>query len=663
MIIGSFLRHIKAYKGINYIPIGENYNFVSYIGENGIGKSSILEAFDSYFNNKPYPINKSALNDGIYTSGNEPFFTPIFLIDKSKVTRKKNDFEKISTFFWNVVKTDLSSGVQGSMKEFFVLRDKIKEHSEYNEESHFLLILGEQTTGGAPKLYFSSFQNEEKFLLHYLDKSLLDINDKSGDDRKNVISVWKNELSKVLDKNEQKKILQELKDLYSFVYVPVEIEIETFTKVETDEMQKIFDKKLKDEIGTALTSVNLDNAGGINDKLQSFLIEIQTKLHNEYEYKTGQSRNNNITKSDLVSKILEAYFQKRVLYKNERKVSELSAGEKRQALIDIAYAFLMRDLDREKSIILAIDEPENSLHTALCYEQFEKLREVSINNQIFITTHWYGFLPVLSEGYGHFLKKEEDKINFESYDLYDYKAKVKSQITTSKGTLPNNFILKSTNDLVQAIYYSIQGENPYNWLLVEGISEKIYFEYFFKDEIETNKLRVLPLGGNNNVSEAYEYLELPMREKNDEIKGKIWALIDTDQTRHKEYIKKGTKNLKIRRLSNKNTNLKTELLTLNHSDTSTTDIEQALNPLIFKKSIVSLSPDDKYAVDTIENEEGNSDFIKNFKSLELENYFKDNQGENKVIFAKQYVKQMELEENPANFIPEWIIQIKQYFNE
>ena len=35
----------------------------------------------------------------------------------------------------------------------------------------------------------------------------------------------------------------ELKALYSYVYLPVELDVESFTKIETDEMQKIFDKK------------------------------------------------------------------------------------------------------------------------------------------------------------------------------------------------------------------------------------------------------------------------------------------------------------------------------------------------------------------------------------------------------------------------------------
>lgn len=664
MIVGLFLRHIKAYKGITYIPVGYKYNFISYIGENGIGKSSILEAFNSFFNNKQYPINKSALSDGIFTSGNEPFFTPIFLIDKTKVTRKKNEFEKISKFFWNIKKNDLSSGVQGSMKEFFILRNNILTNASYSEETHYFFILGEENiASGSPKLYFSSFHNDENFLFSYLDKNLTEIEGKSNEEKKEILSAWKDELNKLLEKTDQRKVLQELKDLYSFVYVPVELDIESFTKVETDEMQKIFDKKLKDEITTALSNVKLEGADGINNKLESFLIEIQNILHDEYEYQTGQQRNNKITKSDLVNKILEAYFQKRVLYRKDKKVSELSAGEKRQALIDIVYAFLIRNLEREKSIIIGIDEPENSLHTSLCYEQFEKLKTISKNNQIFITTHWYGFLPILSQGYGHFLEYKNDKISFETYDLYDYKAKIKSESITSKGKFPSNFILKSTNDLVQAIYYSIQGQTPYNWLIVEGISEKIYFEYFFKKEIEENKLRILPLGGNNHVSEVYEYLELPMREKNELIKGRIWCLIDTDQARHKDYLKDGSKNLKLRRLSNKNSNIKTELLTLNHSDTSPTDIEQALNPMIFQKAIDELSINEKYKIITIENGNGNSDFIKNFKNLELENLFKDNDGKYKTIFAKKYVEIMLKETENDSLIPEWIKEIKNYFNE
>ncbi len=75
MIIGLYLKHLKVYKGIQYIPIGFEHNFISYLGENGSGKSSILEVLNSFFNGKEYSINKSALKDGIKTSANFPYIT------------------------------------------------------------------------------------------------------------------------------------------------------------------------------------------------------------------------------------------------------------------------------------------------------------------------------------------------------------------------------------------------------------------------------------------------------------------------------------------------------------------------------------------------------------------------------------------------------------
>jgi recombinational DNA repair ATPase RecF len=52
MIIGTLLRHYKTYKGIHFIPCSEspNFTFNAYVGTNGVGKSSILEALNVYFN-------------------------------------------------------------------------------------------------------------------------------------------------------------------------------------------------------------------------------------------------------------------------------------------------------------------------------------------------------------------------------------------------------------------------------------------------------------------------------------------------------------------------------------------------------------------------------------------------------------------------------------
>ena len=132
------------------------------------------------------------------------------------------------------------------------------------------------------------------------------------------------------------------------------------------------DKNIQREIEKAITSKTVSQ---INKDLDKFVKEIEEVLE-IYHYK-GHFKNN-LTMPDLVSKIIEAYFSIKVLNKKVENsksipVTELSSGEKRKALIDVAYSFLRRNNDRESNIILAIDEPEASLHISNCYEQFDML--------------------------------------------------------------------------------------------------------------------------------------------------------------------------------------------------------------------------------------------------------------------------------------------------
>lgn len=648
MIIGLYLRHIKVYGGIKFIPVGYKWKFSSYIGKNGIGKSSILEGFDCFFNNKFYNINKNA------TSGirNRPFFVPIFLIKKSEISFHQNDkdnVDRINDYFWSVERILGSADI----KDFINIREDLKSKG-FNKEEYYLFIIGEQLDlKGSPKISFGSFTTSQEFLQKMLNDTNITIKTDTED------SVFEKYILKLDDIFS--KVLQTIKSHYSYIYFPVELNIENFTKIETIEMQKVFGKKLKSEIETMLSSIKLDGKDGINTKLNEYIMDIEKSLNSKYTYKTGQQRNNNITKNDITNKIIESYFQKRILYMSEKKASELSAGEKRQALIEIVSAFLLKEDRSDFTTIIGIDEPENSLHTSACYEQFDKLSKVSKKCQMFITTHWYGFLPILDEGYGHFLTDKEVKnkkeIIFDTYDLYDYKTKIKRDMQNTNNEIPHDFSLKSTNDLVQAIYYSLYSDKPYNWLIVEGISEKIYFEYFFKNEIENN-LRILPLGGNSKVSEIYEFLELPLKKIANSPKGKVFCLIDTDEFRHKEYIGDGNKILQIRRLCNEN-DTKTSLLTLKHSTTTQTDIEQSLNPIVFKETIQKLMPDN-YNID-IKNQSGNTSFVKNLRCLELEEYFNENEGGNKITFAKKYIEISKNKFNQEIYIPDWIKEIKVFF--
>src|SRR5690606_518125 len=147
MIISIFLRHFKIYKGINYLPLSEGIGFSSIIGENGCGKSSILEALDCCFNKKgasDWPINNEAKADGI-SGENFPYIVPVFLIhiDKLKKDNKLdlecfNKAKLLSDFLW---KTTIKA--KGKFYEdFYKHRDELSQL--YNSEDYLLILAGKK---------------------------------------------------------------------------------------------------------------------------------------------------------------------------------------------------------------------------------------------------------------------------------------------------------------------------------------------------------------------------------------------------------------------------------------------------------------------------------------------------------------------------------------
>jgi len=78
MIIGTVLRNIKTYSGINYIPLIYGKNFNGRVGNNGIGKSSVLEALDCIFNSRKWNHNIVVKKSGYSTA--RPHMVPIFML-------------------------------------------------------------------------------------------------------------------------------------------------------------------------------------------------------------------------------------------------------------------------------------------------------------------------------------------------------------------------------------------------------------------------------------------------------------------------------------------------------------------------------------------------------------------------------------------------------
>lgn len=650
MILGLELRHFKTYKGQKYIPISTyNERISSFIGDNGIGKSSILEALDVLFNHREWNINLEAKNERGLSEAtrNQPYLMGVFLIEQNKIkdSKLKELYKELTAFILS--KQNDKSQILALVKD---LIDKV----DFND-AYFVVPIGKQYNNNRiDSAYFGTYDKEIKKIIR--ETNNIDENSLNEQQQRTVLKVER------LYENYLKDTL----DLYSYIYIPTEVDISEFSRIEKVDIQKLTGKNIYEEIEKIISTTSLSQ---INNKLEELVTNISNELY-DYQFDT-KTRLKNIQMQSLVSKIIEEFFSLRVLVKessNKEKidVKYLSSGEKRKALIELSKAFLMTQKRDDKYLIFAVDEPEASLNTRARFKQFEELKnikKINGNIQILISTHWYGHLSIQGEGFVHLLHEKNNNIEIETYDLFNVREKINQLKKKKVKDLPNDITLKSINDLTQSIISSLQTESPYNWLICEGSSEKIYFEFYLKDLIETKNLVVLPVGGASEVKRIFEHLELPLKDYKESVKGKIFCIIDTDVEKFNFEPNKNIEKLVFKRLLN-NENL-TNLKENNFNINTPTEIEDCLEGKVF---IEVLKQYEHEAINKILEDE------KNIKDINLNSYycfnlreddkkvikdfFDEDYGYRKIDFAKKYI----LKAKEKSLTPSWIEEIKSFFN-
>lgn len=594
MILGTFINGYKSYRKSYYIPIAEKIEdkYSTYIGNNGVGKSAIFEALDVFFNEREWNINKGATKNDIYIS-------PIFLINKvefrEKIINNKHytesetkaniniieKMEEVSCYMYN----ELNIEIQGAMRRDHITRF-LKTLENFNKpeirESYYVVLLGIDVNGKP------TFKPIENYILSDIFKG---------------------------NKNDMGTFLYGLKELllqyYAYLYIPVEQNVDDILKVEAKQMQILMDKNVLEEIDKALeTRFEINGKSKtilkfLNEHLNTFMTSVNNSIqtiNNNYSYNSQAFTKKNLTASDIRDKILEAYFKKRTLKYNNREINELSSGEQRRALIDIAYAFLANSEQKDKKVILAIDEPEVSLNISNCFSQFERLEELAnkYKNQVLITTHWYGFLPIIKEGNLYYLGYDNGKFELKEFSFFNY--------LTESRMFPDNVEFKSMFDLSTSILSYIRNNKDSKWIICEGSSDRIYLESI----LDKKDYKVLPIGGCRLVANLYNLLVSPMNMENKDGKNRVLCLVDTDEikTNFEGCIPKKS-SVQIRRLqiSSKSGTNSIELVNP-FSDGqwySRTEIEDCLNPILYYK-----------AIRTIISNEDNSDIQNIFNRFEYD---------------------------------------------
>lgn len=644
MIFSTIIRSYKSYSRFSYVPISNGNLFTAFVGENGIGKSSIIEALDTYFNKTQGDWN---FNHSVHAKGvqsREPVICPIFLISRKKVRSNTNVYKYldiISDITWQLEYDDFNSAQHKISKEFCNHRDRFLGEEPKAPDDYFLVPLGLKVESLRPK-------NITKTMGIF--DSITDYKERAEEHNFSLDDIL-NELTSFIT------------GLYTFIYIPSDINFEEYTKIESKTIQSLMGKTVDD-----LIKDSFDNAfiSDINRNLDAFIKEISDKLE-KYEYKKPGKKQTLFNSSHLTSKIIETYFESKILNLKTSNdltpISNCSSGEKRMALIDLSKAFLQStSKDAHQEVILAIDEPEISLHTSTCFDQFEKLRDISENSvQTLLTTHWYGFMPIISEGSAIYVAERESEKICSMIDLRCFKDELKRLKASSRGELPKEIELKSNNDLVQSIVASITSKDC-NWVICEGSSDKIYLGKY----INRKSTYVLPIGKSSNVKKLYRYLYLALSEEQQSIKGKVYMLLDTDAA-FERFDKGGTlKNIEIKRLQNNLNDRKTTLLnTTDNNYNPPTEIEDSLVPQPFldaldffyhngyaehldrlKKSMELIYP---------ESSSGIAFDLRDSEKRELNNFF-DLPGM-KIKFALKYCEFANADEPP-----EWIQEILKFLS-
>jgi predicted ATP-dependent endonuclease of OLD family len=643
MIVGILLRNFKTYTGINYIPITGGHSFCGLVGINGIGKSSVLEAINCLLNDKAWNLNIGVKRSGKGTI--RPHIVPVYLISINKISSNNLSVaKKISQYVWNVDKPDIAPPSQGNFTIFQMQRKLLKE--SFDEEKYLLIPLGRS-------------YDQTPSLSIFNTKSLTEILLNKSDDKNQLSDENSNSIEQIIE-----PLLVELKSLFEYIYIPKDVDPENFTQLETEEIQSLMGETLTEIVEKQVPQSKIQE---INNNLTNFLESLSAIL-GDYSFRTTGERQVKLRKNDVYKLIIDAFFKIRKLHKKEGEnwleLNVLSSGEKQKAIIEVAFQFLKEYRIGSENVIIAIDEPESSLHMSACYDQFTKLFEISsLCTQLLFTTHWYGFIPTIENGYVNAISKTSNGHQFDLINISSYREAIKQSTRDSKGQLPFDIRLKSSNDFVQSIITSILADEPFNWLICEGSSDKIYLEAYFADIKKEKKLRIIPVGGANEIKKVYNYLQVAYEDFKSTVKGKVILISDTDSQIVQYPTKDEYKNLICYRIVNDDSKRKTILVKIQSNPVSPkTEIEDCLNGKLFFETLKEYETDNPELSHLIkeinEPTEESTYFALDLplsKQRILEKFFDKNN--HKFEFAEKYCEKI----NMGYKVPDWIEDIKGIF--
>ncbi len=455
------LENFRGYKNIE-VEFDNKLNVV--IGKNDIGKSTILEALEIFFNNETVQIDISDYS--VFANNDSMSIGCVFEIEKDK------------EYIIDTIPTNLEN-------EYLLNKDGFLEIHQIWDCSKGKLTassLKVELTANYPK----EFENPLSTLkITQLKKILVD----NYSDKLNVEDVKKNTSSEIrqaiysvtktddleqiripLSKDDGKKIWESLKK-----------ELPNYFLFQSDRLNKDSDKEVQQPLKVITKSAIdevIDDLEEIKKKIESKATQMGIETIKKLEEMNPEIAK--VLNPDISNRAWDSLFSFSFNTDDGIPINKRGSGVRRLILLNYFRAEAERKNTGNKNIIYAIEEPETSQHPNHQNMLIKALMELSQKekNQLIITTHTPEIAKIVKDENLIFIEKTEGqtKINKSETKL--------NEIAKTLGLMP----------YLSRLVICVEGE--FDIKFIKNINQNIP-ELKAIVDLEATQINIIPLQGGN----------------------------------------------------------------------------------------------------------------------------------------------------------------------
>lgn len=463
MILKSLiLKNFRAYKDIK-VNFDENMNVI--IGQNDIGKSTILEALDIFFGQEVIKIditdfNKDKEGDKIVIGVEFEVDDNLkVVIDTTNPTNLKDEFLLNQNGFLEI------------LKEYEIKNDKLQKEK-------ILINANYPNIFDLPLVNIKIAELKKLLTTHELTS---DSNSKSAEIRK---TLYENLIKE--DTEFKLTIIDISKIDEKSVWESLEKELPFYFLFQSDRANKDSDGDIQNPLKSATKKIVADfeeDFKKIKNDLEAKLVQIGTETITKMKDMGLEVANNLIPK--VSNKNLDSLFSFSLESDDGIALNKRGSGFRRMVMLNYFRAEAERKIveKNNKNVIYAIEEPETAQHPNHQKMLIEALIELSNkdNHQIIITTHTPEIAKMVNENNLIIIKKDDNN-NPSLIENYDDKL---NAIVETLGIHPffNNKVV-----------ICVEGE--YDIKFLTNVNQYID-EYKNIIDLEKEKISLIPLQGGN----------------------------------------------------------------------------------------------------------------------------------------------------------------------